>query len=278
MTTVDLHVHTTWSDGRLSPREVIQEAAKLGLSAVAVADHDVVGGLDEAAEAAADVGIELVPAVELTAGWRGRTVHVLGYFIDPRHAELAMALERSEAASRRHVDAVLAELARQGEPLSAVALDQYRTRYPCGASLVFAMVERGMLRRLPEPWRALRMAAAEPRVFSAEQTIELIHQAGGAAVLAHPGKISRREPYVSAEALQPLLEAGLDGLEAWNVAHSLGLRDYYRHLADRLGIIATGGSDCHGRRNQALRLGSQEVPSEALDALREFRRLSSMRR
>src|SRR6266511_542462 len=183
MATVDLHVHTTWSDGRLTPREVIQEAAKLGLSAIAVTDHDVVGGLDEAAEAAAEVGIDLVPAVELTAGWRGRTVHMLGYFIDPYHVGLQSALARAEAASRTHVEAVLEELARQGEPLSTEGLDQYRTRYPCGASLVLAMVERGMLRRLPEPWRALRMAAAEPRVLSAEQAIELIHQAGGVTAL-----------------------------------------------------------------------------------------------
>ncbi len=190
MATVDLHVHTTWSDGRLTPREVIQEAAKLGLSAIAVTDHDVVGGLDEAAEAAAEVGIDLVPAVELTAGWRGRTVHMLGYFIDPYHVGL---------------------------------------------------------------------------------------QAGGVTALAHPGKINRREPHVSPEALQSLLEAGLDGLEAWNVAHSLDVRDYYRALADQLGIVATGGSDCHGRGRTALRLGSQNVPSQALDALREVRRFSSMR-
>src|ERR1700682_4126802 len=117
MSFVDLHVHTTASDGRLSPTEAVRATAERGLSAVAITDHDVLSGLDEALTAAPP-GLEIVPGIEMTASWQGpRAVHVLGYFVDATNPALLAALSKAERAMERHVDTVLAAIRAVGGTL-----------------------------------------------------------------------------------------------------------------------------------------------------------------
>jgi predicted metal-dependent phosphoesterase TrpH len=285
---VDLHVHTTRSDGRWSPSRVVVEAAERGLAAISVADHDVLGGLDEADVAAREHGIEHLPGVELTADWDGRTVHILGYDIDRLNPELVTALERGRDLMGEHVDRVLEALVEAGEPLDASDLAKYRTRYAGGASLVLAMVERGILRRAKNGRDLLRLASQEPRAYTAAEAIALIHRSGGVAVLAHPAKIrplgaqrvrpqhgdrdtegARRAPLHTAADLAPLVEAGLDGIEVWQIVHGPAERQHYARVAEELGLLVTGGSDCHGPRRQlGPRLASQRVPYAVLEAIR----------
>jgi predicted metal-dependent phosphoesterase TrpH len=270
---IDLHVHTTASDGRLSPTVAVKTAAELGLSAVAITDHDVLSGLEEA-QAAAPAGLEVVPGIEMTAQWEGaRAVHVLGYFVDPANPALLAALDRARILMAQHVDVVLDEIRKAGGTLELEDLDRYRHRYAGGAALVLGMIEHGVLRGAAAGtgMRLLRLAAAEPRAYTLSEAVGLIHQAGGVASLAHPAKIKRSTALMSAADLRPLLASGLDAIEAWQWVPGGWGSQHYLTVALELGVLASGGSDDHGKRaaDGRLRLGSQAVPPDVLEALRE---------
>ena len=264
----DLHLHTTWSDGRWDPRRVVEEAHAHRLAAISITDHDVLGALPVAEQVAAELGIDFLAGVELTADWDGRTVHILGYGIDPENAALQAALDRGRELMGEHVTRVLAALEAAGEPIAAADLDKYRARYAGGASLVLAMVERGVLKRASNGAALLRLASREPRAYVAAEAIELIHGASGVAVLAHPAKVRRGQPLLSADELTPLAVAGLDGLEVWQIVHGENERRHYAQVAVALGLLVTGGSDCHGpRRGLGPRVGSQRVPYSVFERL-----------
>src|SRR5579884_488321 len=149
---IDLHVHTSYSDGRLAPREVVAAALERDLSAIAITDHDVVSGLAEASAAAAGSHLEVVPGIEMTCAWEGherRAVHILGYFIDPASRPLQAGLRHAQGLMERHVGAVLEEIRKVGGDLGRADLDRYRHRYAGGAALVLGMLERGVLKRTP---------------------------------------------------------------------------------------------------------------------------------
>ena len=267
-------MHTTASDGRLSPAETVHAAAERGLSAIAITDHDVLSGLGEAT-AAAPSDLEVVPGIEMTAAWKEgpRAIHVLGYFINPANPQLKAALKKAEKAMERHVDTVLAAISAVGGTLHRQDLDRYRHRYAGGAALVLGMLEHGVLRGAPPGtgMRLLRLAAAEPRAYTVGEAVGLIHQAGGVASLAHPAKIKRAQPLLSTEELTPLIAEGFDAIEAWQwIPGGWGSR-HYLGVASALGILVSGGSDDHGKRaaDGAMRLGAQPVPREVLEALRE---------
>src|SRR5207248_9160394 len=144
-------------------------------------------------------------------GWEGpRAVHVLGYFVDPSSAALQAALIRAQRLTERHVDTVLAQVREVGGALERADLDRYRHRYAGGAALVLGMLERGVLRGAPAGtgMHLLRLAAAEPRAYSVAEAVALIHGAGGVASLAHPAKVERRHPLLTAVELEPLVEQG----------------------------------------------------------------------
>lgn len=281
---VDLHLHTTWSDGRWSPRRVVEEAAARGLAAISITDHDVLDGLAEARVHADERGIEFLDGVELTADWDGRTVHILGHGIDPRNEPLLAALARGRGLMGEHVERVLAELRAAGEPLDAADLEKYRTRYAGGASLVLAIVERGILKRVPNGIELLKLAGREPRAYSVAEAIALIRAAGGVASLAHPARLralvgsgprrpsgegKETPPLLSAEQLRPLVAAGLDGIEVWQVVHGECERRHYADVAAELGLLVTGGSDCHGPRGGVgQRIGGQTVPYAVLELVK----------
>jgi predicted metal-dependent phosphoesterase TrpH len=252
---------------------MVRAAAERGLSAVAITDHDVLWGLDEAL-AAAPAGLEVVPGIEMTCGWEGpRAVHVLGYFVDPSSAALQAALIRAQRLMERHVDTVLAQVREVGGALERADLDRYRHRYAGGAALVLGMLERGVLRGAPAGtgMHLLRLAAAEPRAYTVSEAIQLIHEAGGVASLAHPAKLRRTQPLLSAGELARLVGEGFDAIEAWQwIPGGWGSR-HYLGVATVLGVLVSGGSDDHGKRTAdgALRLGAQPVPPEVLEALRE---------
>jgi 3',5'-nucleoside bisphosphate phosphatase len=267
---VDLHLHTTWSDGRWEPRRVVEEAAERGLAAIAITDHDVVGGIAEAQQAAREHGIAFLTGVELTADWGGRTVHILGYGIDPANTTLTAALDRGRALMAAHVEEVLAALEQAGTPLTPDDLAGYRVRYATGAALVLAMVERGILRKAQNGGALLRLASREPRAYTASEAIGVIHAAGGLAVIAHPARIVRDRPHLSADDLRPLADVGLDAVEIWQIVHGPDERAHYQSVAEALGLLIVGGSDCHGpRKTYGPRIGSQQVPYAVYEDLVE---------
>jgi 3',5'-nucleoside bisphosphate phosphatase len=265
---VDLHLHTTHSDGRWTPREVVQQAVARGLAAIAITDHDVLTGLPEAHQAAAELGIELIDGVELTADWDGRTCHILGYGIDPAEPHLNDALAAGQASMAAHVDELLAAIRASGHELTAEELARYNTRYATGTAVVLGMVEKGILRGAANARELLALASREPRAYTAAKAIELIHGAGGLAVLAHPARLRRRESMLPAATFAPLVSLGLDGLEVWHVLQPTPVREHYTRAAGTLELLVVGGSDCHGPRSSGVRIGSQRVPDTVLRSLR----------
>jgi 3',5'-nucleoside bisphosphate phosphatase len=266
---IDLHLHTTNSDGRLTPAQVVQAAHQRGLRAISLTDHDVLFDLPQAPD-----DMELVRGIEMTAQWQGpRAVHVLGYFIDSTDPALNQALDRARTLMERHVDAVLVEIRKAGGSLERTDLDRYRHRYAGGAALVLGMLERGVLRGAPPGtgMRLLRLAAAEPRAYTVAEAIDLIHGAGGVASLAHPAKLERGEPLLAASHLEPLVEAGLDAIEAWQWIPGGWGSEHYLKVAADLELLVSGGSDDHGKvtTDGRMRLGAQPIPDEVLEALRE---------
>lgn len=246
-----------------------------GLSTIALTDHDVLSGLAEAESAGLSRGVQVIAGIEMTAArLQGRrAVHLLGYWVDREDAALLAALARARRLMETHVDTVLAAIGALGIRLERSHLEGYRHRYAGGAALVFGMLQRGVLRGLPAGtgMRLLRMAADEPRAYTLREAVDLVHGAGGIVSLAHPAKLRRGEPLQTAAELRAYAECGLDALEAWQwIPHGWG-SEHYRRVADELGLLVTGGSDDHGKRDAEgrSRLGRQPVTAAVLEPLSE---------
>jgi 3',5'-nucleoside bisphosphate phosphatase len=266
---VDLHVHTTASDGTASPAEVVALALERRLRAIAITDHDSVEGIDAALDAAAGTHLIVVPGVELSASTEtADDLHILGFFIDHRSPVLLAALEglreRRAARAQEMVDALSA--AGYG-----VTIEQVLAHAGTGAvgrsHVARALVDAGDVESVEHAFRQLigrhGPYFVRKRLLSAVDAVALIRDAGGVAVLAHPGVTH------SDEAIPALIEAGLGGLEACHAEHTTSDRDRYTGLAARLGLIVTGGSDYHGPGTKNASLGSGGCPEAALEALEE---------
>jgi 3',5'-nucleoside bisphosphate phosphatase len=246
LSAADLHLHTTCSDGRLAPAAVVECAAVQGLQTIAIVDHDGVGGLEEATAAAQRHGVEVIPGIELTARWQGRTCHILGYGFDPAAPPLRAALAHGRAASEAAVAAALEALRARGYDLAPADVAHYRARYATPTTLLLALVQRRLLRSRADLLALLPLLRVAAPDLPAADAIALVHQAGGVAVLAHPGRRSRGRP-LDRDALIALAADGLDGIEVVHPAHDTEQRATYAALAVELGLVATGGSDWHGR-------------------------------
>ncbi len=272
---VDLHTHTTASDGADSPTELVAAAAALGLSAVAVTDHDTTEGLKEAAAAAAGAGIELVGGLELSLEWSRGAMHLLVLMIDDpdslpfrlekvRNGRVRRNLLIAERLRSQDVDITMEEVRREG--------GEGTIGRPHFASLLVkkgyvpdipAAFDRYLARGCPAYVERYRLAPAE--------AIELAHAVGGAAVLAHPLTLGVEGGELSA-LLEELAAQGLDGLEAHYGAYGPTTRRSLATVARRHGLIPSGGSDYHGRFKPDTRLGVGRgdlvVPDEVLAELR----------
>ncbi len=276
---IDLHVHTTASDGRSSPEQVVEAARKVGVRTLAVADHDTVSGLDRAAAACARAGIAWVPGVEITAIRDGSDVHVLGYFVDHRSDALGAFLEAQAIDRVRRVREMVEKLGRLGVFVDLDALLGGAGR-PAGGWVGRPMLARALVRQRVvrstheafERYLAEGAAAWVPRrAPSPAEVVAIIHRVGGIASLAHPGLLGRDEW------IAPMAAAGLDAIEVYYADHSAQLTTHYRVLAERLGLGMSGGSDYHGDPGYgSARPGSASLPDEAFRDLE--RRLDRRRR
>jgi predicted metal-dependent phosphoesterase TrpH len=271
---IDLHTHTTASDGHLAPADLVREAWTAGVRVLAVTDHDTVAGLAEAQCAAAAFRLAHVTGIEMTAVEGGRDVHVLGYFFDPDSPALVRCLSEQREARRRRVRAMGARLAGAGVP---VDVDRLLAESPAGRAvgrpaLAAALVAAGHARANHEAferWLAEGRPAWVPREGpTLREVVDLLHSASGVASLAHPVLYGRDSEIAGWR------EAGLDALEVWHSEHSPATSERYLALARRLDLLATGGSDFHGdhpagpvRRCPRL-LGKVELPEEEFTKLR----------
>jgi predicted metal-dependent phosphoesterase TrpH len=271
---IDLHTHSRASDGTQSPAEVMRAAAEAGLDVVALTDHDTTNGLVEAGTAAAAAGIELVPGVEFSTVREGEGMHVLCYFMDPTYPEFMAELQRLQDDRFTRGERMVAKLQELGYPITFGRVRQIAK----GGNIIRphvaqALVEAGVVPTIKEAFSdeligSRGPAYVEKHALHPLQAIDLIHRAGGACVLAHPGTWREVSP-VPVALVEELVEAGLDGIEAAHPEHTPEMELAYVDMAERWGLIWTGSSDCHGTRYDPVRLGSRSTSPEQFQRLKE---------
>jgi hypothetical protein len=268
---IDLHLHTTASDGLLQPATLVDRAAEAGLTIVAITDHDTTAGVDEASAAAAARNLRVVPGIEITAVEHGRDVHILGYFLNTRCAVLTEFLAAQRADRLRRVAAMADKLTALGcrIDLEGLLADGAGSSRSVGRpALADALVAGGHAADRSDAFARLLgrgKPAFVPRTgVAGADVIAVIHAAAGIASLAHPGIMH------DDEAVRALAAVGLDALEVWHSDHSADDQQRYYQLAAELGLARSGGSDYHGDGvHRACRLGGISIPPD------EFARLES---
>ena len=265
---VDLHAHTTASDGSFTPRELVQEAARRGLRVLAVTDHDSTSGLAEALdEAARHPPLEIVPGIEINCDVEGAEIHILGYYVNYEATWFQdfCRAQREERRARVHrMAARLRELGMPIDPDEVLAL--VREGSAGRPHVAQAMVKRGYVKSVREAFDKY-LAAGKPghvprQKLTPEDAVRLIRKAAGVPVFAHPG-LSDRD-----EMIPGLIAAGLMGLECYYGEHSAVQTASYLQLCRDHNLVATGGSDFHGPRVRAASLGVPAVPMAAWEDLK----------
>jgi 3',5'-nucleoside bisphosphate phosphatase len=261
----DLHVHTTASDGTLTPAQVVREAAASGLVAIAITDHDSIEGVPEALDASANLGdpVSVIPGVELSAVHESLDVHILGYFLDHCDPRLRVHLSDLRTARLNRARAIVETLDAAGYELSLDEVMDLSEGGAVGRSHVArALVHRGHAADVSDAFRRLlgrgRPFYVPKDVRTPSEVLQVILDAGGIPVLAHPG-------VTGADDLIPdLVAGGLAGLEAYHSEHDPDEQEHYALLARELGLLVTGGSDYHGPTAPNPHLGGVEMPDSIL--------------
>ncbi len=278
MSRVDLHIHSTVSDGKFSPEEIVSKAAALGLTIIALADHDSIDGIAPALEAAkAFPPLRIIPCVEISTDMPSGEAHVLGYFIDYTSDELNASLEKFRSSRKRRAQGMIAKLHNLG-----IRVDWQRVQEIAGDGsigrphIAQAMLEKGYITSIKDAFTGYiehgGPAYVEREKMTPAEAVALIVRANGLPVLAHPFTVIDPQAMVI-----ELKTAGLVGIEAYYSSYTADEIKSLVSLADRHGLIATGGSDYHGLGDSdETMLGSGDVPvesAERLTALAEQRTL-----
>ncbi len=273
---IDLHIHSTTSDGTMNPVELVHYAHKKGLSAIAITDHDTIEGVEQAIAAGGRVGIEVIPGIELSVKYGNHNVHLLGYLFDCHHRELQRALEQLQAGRMERNKKILIKLGRLGFTLHLHELEKSAGTGQTGRPhIARLMVEKGYVQSMDEAFAKFLgqegLAYTSRFIYEVEEAIDLIQQAGGIAVLAHPLQLDKSVEDLD-DAMRQLGEMGLDGVEVYYPNHSRSFRKRLIALAEKYGLLMTGGSDYHGsiRPGTSLAGGKNvSVPAQLLVAMKQ---------
>ncbi len=244
---VDLHLHTVFSDGQCQPDELVTAIAEQGLSALAVTDHDTTESLSAVQKAAEATGMTVIPGIEINTVWQDKEVHILGYFIDPEDASL-------QAVIRHHQDARVSqmkEMAQRLKKLKRIDISFEDIRAASGHNSIGrphvakVLVEKGTVTSISEAFNRYLNPRCETfvrrKTVPPHEAVEAIYESGGIPVIAHPGDMEKIE-----DLTLDLMNYGLRGLEAYHRSHSPALIEFHCSLAEKHGLIVTGGTDFHG--------------------------------
>lgn len=269
---VDLHTHSTASDGTLSPEGVIAAAERSGLTALALTDHDTIDGVPVARAAGERAGIRVIAGVELSAFQDENEIHLLALHLSHLDA-LEKRLSELRASRYTRAQKIVEKLNALGIPLTLEEVLQQSNGGAVGRPHVArALIARGVVRDFRDAFTKYLGNAGSAFVpkehLSIEDAIAIAHEAGGLAIWAHPGDGGRRER------LEPLVAAGLDGLEIRHPSHSSEDVKRFQALADFFNLVPSGGSDWHGAPDGPRRLGIMNVPIEWLE--RQDERVASV--
>ena len=266
MKSADLHLHTQFSDGTFTPEELVLHAQKSGLACIALTDHDTVEGCPRTAAACAAVQLEFISGSELTAEYEDTEVHVLGYFLDTENKLLLERIAQFQSVRQNRIHEMVAALNKLGVPLKVESVFELANcKSPGRPHVARALMKEKLIGSLDEAFERYlkkgRPAWVPKTKMSALESVELIHQAGGLAVMAHPG-LNRTDEIIPA-----LVEAGLDGIECFHTKHSTVMSERYLEIAEKFDLLVTGGSDCHGYSKNKPLIGTVKLPYAHVEKL-----------
>lgn len=267
---VDLHVHTNASDGLFTPSDVVENSLKLELGAIAITDHDTVDGYVEASRMVDEKVMEVVPGVELSSNYKGADVHILGYYIDYQNPEFVKKILKFRQYRYERGEDMVARLNELGLNLSMDTVKTIAGKSSLGRPHVAdALLREEFVQTYDEAFARYigyhAPAYVPKKILTSPQAIDLIHLIRGVAVMAHPGTL-RHDEFIP-----DLVEMGIDGIEAYHSQHKRNDTTRYKNMAGKLGIIYTGGSDCHGPRKGKSLIGTQRVPYSVLVKLKKVK-------
>ena len=264
---VDLHVHTNFSDGLLSPTQVVQKAKEIGLKAIGIVDHDTIDGIAEAEETGAELGVEIVPGVELSSQFEGRDVHIIGFYFDPVHPRLMEYLERFQQERYKRAAKMIRNLNQLGVRLTMDEVEGRARGHSIGRPhLAEVLMEKGYVETFQEAFQRYigygSEAYEEKYKIGPEEAIGLLSEAKGLSFLAHPGY------GITDETICQFVKAGLDGMEIIHPKLNQTRTQHLHKVAKQHGLLVSGGSDCHGGRNGKICMGDFSVPYALLEDIR----------
>lgn len=255
---LDLHIHTTASDGSLTPTQVVQLARKKGFSLIAVTDHDTMGGVAEALEAGKKYNVDVVPGVEISSGVT-LEVHMLGYGMSPDHPVMKAMMEDMRAARVERMERIIENLQKMGVPITVEEVEAVAGGAIGRPHIAQVLIAHGLV---PDVRTAFReyigvgaKAYVERRKMTSEQVVANIRDAGGVPVLAHGGLLRISEVELN-QWIDSMAKKGLMGLECYHNAHTPQMERLLRAAAERNGLLVTGGSDFHGASRPDVELGT----------------------
>lgn len=265
----DLHTHSSASDGINSPTELVKKAKEIGLKVLGITDHDTLNGIDEALATGEEAGVKIVPGIEISCGWEDRSssVHVLGLFVDPKSKSLTDMLEEQRLSRFSRALKMLDLLEKEG-----IDVAELRAEFKSKPDKVLGrphvaryLVSKGVVSEFQQAFDKYLLngkpAYVPKQKVNPEIGIKLIHEAGGLAVLAHPGLIAEFE-----EVWPRLEKYSWDGIEVYYSEHSNSTVRKFQALADSMNLLATGGSDYHGENGKHVgRLGTAGLSKEQFE-------------
>jgi predicted metal-dependent phosphoesterase TrpH len=265
---VDLHTHTTYSDGACSPGELIQKAKEKGIDIISITDHDNTKGIKEATNAGKDLGVEVIPGVEISSEISNREIHILGYFFDPDNQELEHYLNFFREERIKRAGRIVNKLRNLGFDIDLEdVLNKARNSTVGRPHIAQVMLEKGIVSSYFEAFNKYignGSPAHEKKVhLSPQSAFRIISDAGGLSFIAHPGNIREN-------LLKDLIESGVDGIEVVHPSHSSLQQRFYRGIVNSYFLLECGGSDYHGgKRDDNSNLGQYFTNTSAIDAMRK---------
>ena len=260
MKKIDLHVHSTASDGTFKPKELLSLAKEQNLSALALTDHDTTDGIQEALEASKELNIELIPGIELSTDYKGKEIHILGLYIDVKNADFSKQLADFKS-SRAHRNVRMAEkLREEGFPITMEQIHQtFPDRILTRAHFARYLADHGYVKNMDQVFQkylgdGCRCYVPREKI-SPFEAIDLIHKGGGLAFFAHPLLCNMNYDLLY-YVMKSMADAGLDGIEAFYSSYSTKEEQNMKRFAEKLGILICGGSDFHGTNKPYIQLGS----------------------
>ena len=265
---VDLHVHTTFSDGMFTPEKVVKKAIELGMRAIAITDHDCVDGITPAIEAAAGTSLEIIPGVEVSAIKKDTEIHILGYFIDWLNPKIAKRFQKMKENRVKRMKKMISLLKKEGLKVTeAEVFGSVKSGTVGRLHLARVMLKNKCVRNIKEAFDNYigdgKPCCVRHERLDYRKAIDFIRASGGVPVIAHPATMGKDEFIASYK------RAGLRGLEVYHSKQSGSSNSKYLKMAKEQDLIVTGGSDCHGMEPGKVLLGKVKVGYEVVTRLRE---------